>query len=162
MRAWAIFLFNILVWVLLFQLITEVKISQHLQGELELALHDAGLQIDEAYLGKGYVVFDKTLAEAHFRETLQRNLKLDHKLYTYLPELEILDFDVIDHRSTDQFPAYFTITEYGLTWEVNSPTIIAIIKVELPRTLWGLNRQVIRMSTYSYYQRDVQIIPLNV
>lgn len=161
-RAWSIFLFNILIWALLFQIIIEVKISQHLQGELELALHDAGLQIDETYLGQGYVVFNHTQAEATFRETLRRNLKQEYKVYTYIPEIEILDFYVIDHQLTGQFPYVYTYTDYGASWQVNAPTIIAIIKVEMPRTLWSQSRAVIRMSAYSYYQRDVHIIPLGV
>lgn len=131
--------------------VMQVNISTHgrsvkyLKEDLEIAVHDASLSIDEDKLSEGLFVIDEEEALNNFKESLRRNTSLTDEDY------EITLFKVFDQGNTT-FPYEFTDTETGYSEIILYPTVIAIIKTNVNKYFFGTDetKEIDRLASYTY------------
>ncbi|WP_202078164.1 hypothetical protein [Caldalkalibacillus salinus] len=153
-RVWIIVTFSILVWVLQFNLITDIKASRYLKEEVEIALHDAGLQLDEYALAQGDVIYHQQRAYDAFVNSLEKNTKLNYlepsALSFYEDSFEVVVFDILDESNT-RFPVEYEHPDYFLSRIYEGPTIIAVVETYGPRYFNGVKQKIRRGASYTYY-----------
>lgn len=116
----------------------------YLKEDIEIALHDASLQIDTNELAEGRIVFDEVRARQVFRESFELNTGFSHSDY------EILDFQMFDHSNTT-FPVYYQSTHTDFQDIFFHPTIVAVVKTQTGKYFYTSDsRNLIRVASYSY------------
>lgn len=154
LRTWAMATFMILAWVLQFNLVTDYKTSKYLKEEMEIALHDAGLFVNNQELANGKIIYDTTLAYNAFVNSLELNTNLSDlqpTSNTYFNELEVVTFKVFDDSNTT-FPYEYVDPTFGHRRTFNGPTIYVIIETYSPRFFAGEPKLIRREASYTYNQ----------
>lgn len=145
---------SVLIWVLQFNLVTDIKGSHYLKEDLELALHDAGLFIRSEQLADGFVVFDRAKAYESFVLSFEKNTNLKNlKPVTdqfYQDEFRVLAFEVFDDSNTNSYPFIYRHPIYSFEQRFDGPTIVAIIETFGPRYFSGEKRILRRAAAYTY------------
>lgn len=153
-RVWIVITMSILMWVLQFNLVTDIKASQYLKEEMELALHDAGLFLRYDQLAEGFIVFDREAAFQSFVISIERNTNLKQLKPTeaafYQDEFRVLAFEVFDDSNTLSFPLMYSHPVYPVQERFDGPTILAIIETFGPRAFNGEKRVLRRVAAYTY------------
>jgi Peptidase family M23 len=140
-----------LVLFTVFSLIIQVNLSTHgrttkyLKEDLEIAVHDASLALDEEYLSEGYFVFDEEKALGNFKDSFERNTGLTEGDYS------ITLFKVFDQMNTT-FPYEFKDSKTGFSDIILYPTVLAIVQTSVSKYFFGTDEQkmVDRVASYTY------------
>jgi len=113
-----------------------------LKNSLDLATHDAALQIDKIELANGNIKFASN-AEEVLMSTLQKNLHLDSNNFPLQPNmfrssdaLKVLVFEKLEtgcSASSVGFPCIYNNTTYNYVDTITGPSIVAIISMRHPR-----------------------------
>lgn len=128
-----------------FDLSTKAQTLHYLKEDLEIAAHDAALEIDDDELATGKIVFDQSEAMTSFRNSLERNSHLDSTDY------EIVEINFFDHSTVESFPYEFTSDDVGFSDVIESPTVIAF--VETKRNAYFTNNSeenFVQVASYTY------------
>lgn len=156
-----LFVFSVafVLMILSINLSTYASESKILKEDLEVAVHDAGLQVDKQALSNGYIVFDKEKAKETFKETIELNTGMvegeDYSL------IEWLFFDHSTHPSgfacenNGAAPIEFSSGVVDASFTISCPTIVAIVKHTSDNYLYlaGDSRDgkdIIKSAAYSY------------
>ncbi|MBA2176833.1 M23 family metallopeptidase [Halobacillus locisalis] len=145
-----IFLVGVMVLLFVAQINTSAhaRSLKYLKEDLEAAVHDASLAVDEEQLSNGVLVFDKDKALSNFKESLTKNTVLTDEDYT------VKLFKTFDNTDTT-FPHTFTDSATGLTEEVLYPTVLVVIETETGKYFGGSDqKKVERVASYSYRMKD--------
>lgn len=127
--------------VSLYQLDTETALlaNERLKDAVNRAAHDASLQIDQAELSNGRIVFDPAAATAVFNQTLAANLGLDENLnpkpgtmFSGRAQVEYIDF--LDDSDGLTFPLLYENSVYNITKTVRGPAVVAVVSIPKPVT----------------------------
>ncbi|GLO68269.1 MULTISPECIES: M23 family metallopeptidase [Oceanobacillus] len=106
--------------------------SKFLKEDLEVAAHDASLQLDVEALSNGYIIFNQEKAREVFEETLERNTGLSEG-----EDYSFIEWEVFDHDTNPSGfacenqtnPTYdYESPNVNASFTVSCPTIIAIVK----------------------------------
>src|SRR5690606_1128236 len=121
--------------------------------EMELALHDAGLQLDQNQLSNGLIVFDQTKAYEVFRQTLSLNTKTNNLNPTdqskFKNEIKIVEFHFFDESNTS-FPYVHTFPN-GRQEIFLKPSIYVVLETVSPLTYGNRTPLTVRrQAAYSY------------
>lgn len=117
---------------------------QYLKEDLEIAVHDASLQIDTEELSNGRIKFDEVRALKTFKESFELNSGIRPDEY------EILDFKVFDH-SNATFPVFYSSNVADFQDTFLYPTVLAIVKTTTDKYFFANEpKPVIRVASYSY------------
>lgn len=114
----------------------QTKLKAGLKEGMDLATHDASLQIIQEELELGNIRFDLMKSEKAFRESLQTSFKLNWLLEPlpggiWLDPFELVWFERVE---TGSFPmVYHSGPPYYYSDTLKGPSIIAIVKVKHPR-----------------------------
>lgn len=106
--------------------------SKFLKEDLEVAIHDASLQVDKESLSNGYIVFDQDSAKQVFMDTMKKNTGLTEGEDYTVVEWEFFDHDTHNtgfacEQSSN--PIYeYSSSKVDASYTVTCPTILAIIK----------------------------------
>lgn len=139
--------------VLNHDLTTKAQTLHYLKEDLEIAAHDAALDIVESELASGRIVFDQVRAMTTFRESLEKNSQLSSSDY------EIVEMHFLDHSTVSSFPHTFTATGVGFTDLFNSPTIVAFVKTS--KNAYYTNNSIedfIQVASYTYKPQQEPVI----
>ncbi|WP_138753551.1 hypothetical protein [Paenibacillus sinopodophylli] len=114
----------------------QTKLKANLKDGMDLATHDASLQIVEEELEMGNIRFDPVEAERVLRQSMQTSFKLDGLLQPlpggiWRDPFELVWFERVE---TGVFPqVYHSGPPYYYSDTLKGPAIIAIVKVKHPR-----------------------------
>lgn len=123
---------------------TFARTSTYLKEDIEVAVHDASLEIDNEALSSGNIVFIEDKARNTFRESLEINANLSSDDY------EIVEFHVFDH-SNSTFPVVFESAKVDFKDTFIYPSILAIIKTKTNQYFnIEQEKDVTRIASYSY------------
>lgn len=112
--------------------------------DLEIAVHDATLQLDDSYLSEGKIVFDQDKAKQVFSESLEKNTGMTDSDYI------ILDFKFYDD-SNSTFPVFYQSSNTQFTDTFLYPTILVIIETNSTKFFLGSKKYEIKqLASYSY------------
>lgn len=142
----------LLVAVSVLMMVMSIDISQYsrstkyLKEDLEVAVHDAALQIDPLALAEGQIVFDEEKARETFIETLEINTGLT------LDDYNIIDFEFFDHGNS-VFPVTFESEHTRFSDMFFYPTIVVIIETETNKffSFTHNSRDVRQVASYTYH-----------
>ncbi|OME79614.1 hypothetical protein BK120_21805 [Paenibacillus sp. FSL A5-0031] len=114
----------------------QTKLKAELKEGMDLATHDASLQIIQEELEKGSIRFDPLEAEKVLRRSMQTTFKLNGLLEPlpngiWLDPFELVWFDRIESGTFPQ--VYQSGPPYYYSDIIKGPSIIAIVKVKHPR-----------------------------
>lgn len=122
----AIFISFIAIFGLLLNsnLSSQAQTLHYLKEDLEVAVHDAALELEPTSLAEGKVVFDQIKARATFITSFERNSKLTDSDYT------ILEMVFLDNQTVTEFPTQFTSSIEGKSVSFGSPTVIVFVETK--------------------------------
>ncbi|MFE5798154.1 hypothetical protein ACFQ8C_37050, partial [Streptomyces sp. NPDC056503] len=118
-----------IILVMIFSMVQSANISvyarssKYLKEDIEVAAHDAALQIDPEEMSNGDFVIDKDKAKEAFNNTFQKNTGMvagDYKILTF----EIFD----DSNST--FPLKYKHPTYDVEDIFLGPSVFAIVETK--------------------------------
>lgn len=143
----AIFITFIAVFGLLLNanLSTQAQSLHYLKEDLEIAVHDATLELNSDELARGRMVFDQSKAKETFKESFERNSNLTSADY------EIIEMAFLDDSTVTSFPTKFTSVRDGHSANFKSPTLIVFI--ESKRNAYFMNdssKTFKQVASYSY------------
>lgn len=112
-----------------------------LKNSINLAAHDASLQIIGSELEKGKIVFDQIRANLAFRNTLYFNTGLDpvdlspisNTIYTEKAEILYVEFIDDNTRPGQSYPFLYKNEIYNITSLVYGPSVVYVVSVPNPR-----------------------------
>ena len=102
---------------------TKAQTLHYLKEDLEVAAHDATLEVLETELAKGKIVFDQTEARNTFRESFENNSRLTADDYT------LIDLVFLDHSTVPSFPTTYISSSTDFSDVFTAPTIIGLVQV---------------------------------
>lgn len=118
--------------------------TQYLKEDLELAVHDAALEIDFKELANGKFVFDVNRARSEFKDSFKKNTGLTENDY------KILEFKALDNSNT-QFPYTYKSNNSKFENILFSPSLIVIIETSTESYFIGSEKKPIKqVASYSY------------
>lgn len=103
---------------------TKAQTLHYLKEDLEVAAHDATLEVLETELAKGKLVFDQTEARNTFRESFEKNSRLTSNDYT------LIDLIFLDHSTVPSFPTTYISSDTDFSDVFTAPTIIGLVQVK--------------------------------
>lgn len=103
-------------------LTTQAQTFHYLKEDLEVAVHDAALELKDSELSKGKIVFDQTKAKATITKSFEKNSELQAGKY----KLEQIVF--LDDSTVDSFPVTYTSPDGKYKDTFKAATIVAIVK----------------------------------
>ena len=129
--------------------------TRRVKHALELAVHDASLEINKAALAEGNIVFNTAQAEQKFKLSLRENLILDASLHPLdgsllQEEVKIMHLEYIDDSNTGVFPFNYTHDRYEIFDTVRGPSIVAVIETVSPRYFKGDPMTIRQSVVYEY------------
>lgn len=124
---------------------TKAQTLHYLKEDLEVAVHDAALEIVEDELASGKIVFDQTKAMTTFRKSFEQNSRLTSADY------EIVEVHFFDENTVSSFPQEFKSTYVSFTENIISPTVIALVKTS-QNAYYADNaeKSFVQVASYSY------------
>lgn len=130
--------------ILNMNLSTHARATKYLKEDVELAVHDAAIELDEDELADGKVVFDVEEAKKRFRNSLEENTGMSSDEY------KILDFKVYDD-SNASFPVDYEPDNLVFKDQFPSQTIVAAIETTTQKYFFSSKEETIRrIASYSY------------
>lgn len=124
---------------------TKAHTLHFLKEDLEIAAHDAALEIDEDELASGRIIFDQVKAMTTFRNSFERNSQLSNNDY------EITEVHFFDEQTVSDFPHEFYAENLEFSELITSPTLIAF--VETKQNAYYANnasKSYMQVASYSY------------
>lgn len=100
----------------------KAQTNHYLKEDLEIAVHDAALDVDIDSMRQGQIKFNKTLAHQTFKNSFERNSGLEASQY------EIVELVFIE--SNVEFPYTFESASLDFEDVFFGPTVIAFIKTK--------------------------------
>lgn len=160
LRVWAIVTFVILATVMQMNVTADANASQYLKEDLDLAVHDAAMCLDQSQLANGKIVFNKNKAYTAFVKSLRANAhlkivspgsrKIDPTNQSYFQNaFQVVTFKVIDD-SNATFPYTYHHPLYDLDVQYSGPTIVAVVETYGPRYFSGKKQLIRRAASYTY------------
>jgi hypothetical protein len=124
---------------------TLARSTKYLKEDIELAIHDASLAVDQDSLSDGIIKFNEEEALKNFKDSLKSNSGLGEDDY------QILDFRVFDH-SNSTFPVEYKPPTIVFEDIFHEPTVIAIIETTTKKYFLGNSKErtIRRVASYSY------------
>jgi hypothetical protein len=114
----------------------QTKLKAQLKDGMDLATHDASLQILQEELEKGSITFNPLEAQKVLRQSMQTSFKLDGLLKPLPGGIWLNDFDLVWFELVESgvFPqVYHSGPPYYYSDTLKGPSVIAIVKVKHPR-----------------------------
>lgn len=111
---------------------------QKFMDALNLAGHDASLDVFSATVANGSPVFNEAEANVTFRDTLAANLDLNPSTLAPVPgsmfqePLQIQLEQFVDYSNTSTFPYTYTNPTYGVHVIMNGPSIVWVVLAQIP------------------------------
>lgn len=140
-----IVLFAVLSLTISTNLSTLSRTSQYLKEDIEIAVHDASLQIDNEQLANGTLIFDHDKAYETFIESFELNTGLTNN-----KDYKIVEFTALDHSNTT-FPIDYESNSSSFEDTFFYPTIIAVIETDTKMYFYTEQTEpVLRVASYSY------------
>ena len=122
----------------------QAQTLHYAKEDLELAVHDATLEVNETEMANGRVVFDQARALTTFRNSFERNSRLSASEY------EIVEMTYLDDV-TSSFPYTYTSANGVVEDVFLAPTIIAFIRVKSDAYYTkSSTKSFTQMASYSY------------
>lgn len=153
-----LFLFTFITWIFQLNLQTDSEAHYKLKETIELAAHDAALQVIPTELQKGMIVFDEIKALEYFKDSMIYHLRLrdggmvlhpeDHSFYQ--DPIHIVHMQFIDHSNTTSYPFLFQDPTYGVTEIVRGPAVYFVVETKTPRILRGAKKDIRKAVIYEY------------
>ncbi|WP_211656202.1 peptidoglycan DD-metalloendopeptidase family protein [Planococcus alpniumensis] len=124
---------------------TKAQTLHYLKEDLEIAAHDAALEIVEDELASGKIIFDQSKAMTTFRNSFEKNSRLSSTDY------EIVEMHFFDEDTVEQFPQEFSAAAADFSEDIDSPTLLAFIKTK-QNSYYANNaeKSFIQVASYSY------------
>ncbi|WP_019156866.1 M23 family metallopeptidase [Robertmurraya massiliosenegalensis] len=123
---------------------THARATKYLKEDLEIAVHDAALHLDQLSLAQGKFAFDYAKAKEAFKESFNENTGLTESDY------EIIEFEVLD-ESNSVFPVTYNATSLNFQDTFTSPTIVAIIETNVDKYFNRNSEHTVRrVASYTY------------
>lgn len=129
--------------------------TKFLKEDIEIAVHDASLAIDEIALSNGQIVFDEAKAKDNFIASFESNTGFSSSDY------KILDFKVFDNTNST-FPVEYSPTNINFTDTFSDPTVFAVVESTTKKYFFGNSKEraIRRVASYSYKQKKMpEIVP---
>lgn len=124
---------------------SQAQSSHYLKEDLEIAVHDATLEILDSELSKGRIVFDQQKAMNTFKTSFEKNSGLTSEDYT------IIEVAFLDDATVARFPHTYISTFESHQASFARPSLIVI--VETKRNAYFLNNSTetfTKVASYSY------------
>lgn len=123
---------------------TLARSTQYLKEDVEVAVHDASLQVDEEKLADGEIVVDETKALEEFKKSFELNTGIEPENY------EIVEFKIFDH-SNSSFPVEYQSSEIDFKDTIIYPTVLAVVRTYTDKYFYTSDvKPVTRVASYSY------------
>lgn len=124
--------------------------TKFLKEDIEIAVHDASLAIDEIALSNGQIVFNETKAKDNFIASFESNTGFSSNDY------KILDFKVFD-QTNSTFPVKYEPVNINFEDTFSEPTVFAIVETTTKKYFFGNSKEKIirRVASYSYKQKKI-------
>lgn len=130
--------------ILNMNLSTHARSTKYLKEDVELAVHDAAIELVEEELADGNIVFDVDEAKKRFKKSLETNTGMASDEY------KILDFTVYDD-SNSTFPVEYKPSNLLFEDQFSSQTIVAAIETTTEKYFFSSKEQTVRrIASYSY------------
>lgn len=124
---------------------TRAQTLHYLKEDLEIALHDAALQIDATELGLGRIVFDQDKAIQTFHESFQKNTGLSKDDY------ELIEIEFFDQSNTTSFPVEYEAELVKFSDVFTAPTVVAFVQTKQDAYFENVsNKDFIQVASYTY------------
>lgn len=137
-------------------LTTKAQSLHYLKEDLEVAAHDAALDIVESELASGRIVFDQSKAMTTFRNSFERNSNLSSGDY------EIVEMHFLDHSTTATFPHRFEASNVGFSDVITAPTIMAFIETKKNAYYGGSSEETFtQVASYTYQPQEQNLMGVN-
>ena len=122
---------------------TQANTASFLKEDIELGLHDAVLQLDQAELASGKLVFNQSKAKETFIKSFEESTGLSSSEY------QIKEFVFLDENNST-FPTEYSSTVGDFRTTVIDPTILAVIETK-SNSYYANNspKNMARMASYS-------------
>lgn len=132
---------------------TKAQTLHYLKEDLEIAVHDAALEISEEELASGKIVFDQSKAMTTFRNSFEKNSRLTSTDY------EIVEVHFFDESTVSSFPHEFTSVKADFKESIVSPTVVALVKTS-QNAYYANNaaKSFVQVASYTY-KAKVNTIP---
>lgn len=154
LRTWATISIMIIAWVLQFNLVTDYKASKYLKEEIETALHDAGLFLDQNELAEGLITFQRDSSYLAFVQSIELNTGLTNLAPTsttfFQDEFIVSTYEVFDDSNVVSFPYEYHHPTLNKTEIFFGPTIYVIVESYAPSFLGGTKNRIKREAAYTY------------
>lgn len=125
------------------------KSTKFLKEDIEIAVHDASLSIDNVALSNGNIIFDEVRAKENFIKSFEANTGFKNTDY------KIVDFKVFD-KSNSTFPVVYEPSNLDFKDTFTQPTVFAVIETTTRKYFFGNSKErtVRRIASYSYKQKE--------
>jgi hypothetical protein len=153
LRTWATISIMIIAWSLQFTLVTDYKSSKYLKEEIEIALHDAGLFLDQYEIAEGLITFNRNSSYDAFVQSLEmntglRNLAPNSQTF-FQDEFIVTTYEIFDD-SNAIFPYEYNHPTLNIREIFFGPTIYVIVESYAPNFLGGSKNIIKRAAAYTY------------
>lgn len=129
------------------QITVYAQTVHYLKEDLEIATHDAALEIDQTELSNGRIVFVPDRAESTFRNSFEKNSRLSSSDY------EIVDIQFFDESTVSNFPQSFNSSHANFSTQILGPTVLAFVKVKRDAYFSNNSSETyIQVASYTYKQ----------
>ena len=133
-------------------LTTRAQTLHYLKEDLEIAVHDAALEVDTSEFAKQRIVFDQPRAMTTLRNSFEKNSQLTSLDY------EIIDVKFFDHSTVSTFPVTYSASGTSFDDIFNSPTVVALVRTSSDAYFTGSNTDsYIQVASYSYRENTRSI-----
>lgn len=136
---------------------TYAKSSKYLKEDLEVAVHDASLELKKDELANGKLVFDPVKAKQTFKESLKDNTGFQEG-----KDYKILEFQVLD-QSNSKFPVKYKANTLKFQDTFKNPTLVAIVETTTKKYFLSKEDRVVRrVASYTYKVKTPNPISQNL
>ena len=126
--------------------------GKYLKEDLEIAVHNAALAIDQIELSNGVLVFDQKKARELFDSSFQKNTGFKKSDY------KVIEFKAFD-ESNSKLPLKYEASTVNFKDTFNNPTVVAVVEVKAEAYL-GANQDatVRKAASYTYKQKNPEAV----
>lgn len=158
-RMLMVFGVTIILMILSVNLSTYASESKFMKEDLEVAVHDASLQVDSEALSNGFIIFDQEKAKDTFKETLEINTGMVEG-----DDYSIVEWQFFDHHTQPTgfacenigaAPYEFNSSNVDASFTITCPTLLAVIQHKTKNFIYlaGDSREgkdIVKGAAYSY------------
>lgn len=127
------------------------RASKYTKEDIEVAAHDAALQIDRFELAEGNTVIDPDRALAVFKETFSINTGMSSD------DFKITTFEIFD-ESNSSFPYVYEHPIYEVEETFQGPTVAVVVELNSSGYFDLSDKNIRKMASYTYDKDTVQLI----